>query len=265
MEGGPYDFFDASEDSLAFSAYTTFEMKHLLALPDALPHALRYIFHRIESRFDGSPTLIVQDECHLLHADPTFSVENIKYCKEGRRFNVATLFASQELFYLQALHTWQAMKGAIKTWLWTPNDKAEDADVTAFYASCGLSPHHCAVLARSTPKQDYLYQSDAGMRRFQLTLSPIERLLCAASTVDEIAQLRSLSQAPKREPLPAAWLRLNGYFEEADIYNDHYVKDQKDEKVSFTPIAPLANRELLPTSPRTAVHGTNGVHVHASG
>jgi type IV secretion system protein VirB4 len=266
LQGHAYGFFDASHDSLSLSSFTTFEMRHLLTMPDALPHALRYIFHRLSSRFDGSPTLIVLDECRKLFADPVFSAEVVDYSLERAKANVAMVLATNEIVNAGNADIWQTIKSSVKTWLYLPNDTAEDLSVTPFYADCGLSPTHCAVLARSTPKQDYLYQSGADIRRFQLTLSPIERLLCAASTVDEIAQFRALASSNLTEPLLAAWLRLHGYHEEADVYNEHYVKDYEDDIQRFCNVGSSVDASRgastyvrLHTNGH-AVPATNGVH-----
>jgi type IV secretion system protein VirB4 len=222
LKDGPYGFFDAADDTLDFSHYTTFEMRHLLDRPEALPHALRYMFHRIAARFTGQPTLIVLTECRKLLADPTFGPEILDYLKERAKLNVAVILETQEI--ADAMHTplWQAIKGSVKTWIYTPNDKAEDPSVALFYEDCGLTATHRAVLARSTPTQDYLYQSEAGMRRYQLSLSPLERLMCAASKPHEIAEMKNLVASPLTESLPAAWLRLKGYPHEADIYEEFY-------------------------------------------
>jgi hypothetical protein len=49
----------------------------------------------------------------------------------------------------------------------------------------------------------------------QRRLSPVERLLCAASRPDELEVLDKLAQQYSPEELPAAWLRYWGYPEEA--------------------------------------------------
>ena len=94
-----------------------------------------------------------------------------------------------------------------------------------YYRACGLSEAHIAILAQGRQKQDYLYKTDAGTRLFQLWLGPVERLLCAASTVEEIAALQELQEKPLHEPLPAAWLRLNGLAEEAEVYGEQFPLD----------------------------------------
>jgi hypothetical protein len=110
-----------------------------------------------------------------------------------------------------------------------PNSAALNPDVVPHYQACGLTEAHIGLLAQARPKQDYLYKTDAGTRLFQLRLGPIERLLCAASTPDEIAMLQALQHAPRTEPLPAAWLRRHGLAEEADLYGEQFQAPQEGQ------------------------------------
>lgn len=231
--GGPYAFFDASQDSFSLSSFTTFEMRHILALPHAFPHAMRLLFHRIRASFDGSPILIIIDEIRKPLEDPLFASEVIDYLAEGRKHNVSSILATQEIAQLYTSPIWQVVKNTIKTWLFLPNDKALDPSVLPFYEDCGLTSTICDILAHSTPKRDYLYHSDEGTRMFQLTLSRLERLLCAASTKEEIREIAQLYQSSLTEPLVAAWLRLKGFSVEADIFNVHYYQE-KDTPHDFS-------------------------------
>jgi type IV secretion/conjugal transfer VirB4 family ATPase len=219
---GPYGFLDADHDDIAFHDWTTFEMRRLLELPEVLPHVLRYLFHRMGDRFDGRPTLVILDESRKLLADPVFGPEILDLLKERAKVNVSAVLCTQEIADFSTSAAVQAIFASVATWLYLPNRSATNPPVAAFYQDCGLSEEHIRLLALSTPKQDYLYKSEAGARRFQLVLSPLERLLVAASTPDEIRALRHLAASEPHEPLVAAWLRHNGFAAEADIYLSHY-------------------------------------------
>jgi len=60
-----------------------------------------------------------------------------------------------------------------------------------------------------------LYELTLGTRLFQCALSPVERLLCAASRPEELKVLETLAAEVSPDMLPAAWLRHWGYDEEA--------------------------------------------------
>ncbi len=60
---GPYGrFLDADADRLSTADVLTFEMEELMALPGLVAPVLTYLFHTLEARFDGRPTLLVLDE-----------------------------------------------------------------------------------------------------------------------------------------------------------------------------------------------------------
>jgi len=238
LTGGPYAFLDADHDDIALHDWTTFEMRRLLEMPEALPHVLRYLFHRMSDRFDGRPTLIVLDESRKLLGDEVFGPEVLDFLKERAKVNVSVVLSTQEIADAASTNVWQAIQASCKTWVFLPNNAATHPGVAPFYRECGLSDTQIQLLALSTPKQDYLYKSDAGIRRFQLVLSPLERAFVAASTPEEISLLRMLQKEPLKEPLVSAWLRQQGFEVEADIYLEHYHRKEAND------LAPLS------TSPR---------------
>jgi type IV secretory pathway VirB4 component len=222
LAGGPYAFLDADHDDLALQDWTTFEMRRLLELPAVLPHVLRYLFHRMRGRLDGRPTLIVLEEVRKLLADPVFGPEILDELKEQAKLNVSVVLSTQEIVDFSHSIAAQAILASVATWIALPNRSATSQAVAAVYRECGFTDEHIQLIALSTPKQDYLYKSISGVRRFQLPFSPLERIQVAASTLDEIHALRKLIASQPREPLLAAWLRQHHFAQEADIYASHY-------------------------------------------
>jgi type IV secretion system protein VirB4 len=225
VEGGRYSFFDAEADSFGLDWWTCFEMAHLLELPGAVPHALSYIFHQMDARFDGRPTAVFLDEAWQYMAHPIFAPRIAAWLKSKAKMNVSVILSSQEIVDASRTALWQAIQGSCRTWVFLPNSAALNPDVLPHYHACGLSDAHIGIIATSRQKQDYLYKTDAGTRLFQLRLGPVERLLCAASTPEEIAALRTLQAQPLQEPLPAMWLRSNGLIDEAEVYGEQFPLD----------------------------------------
>src|SRR3546814_13046414 len=56
---------------------------------------LTYLFHRIEQRFDGRPTLLILDEAWSLFDDPLFADRIREWLKTLRKQNVAVLVGNQ--------------------------------------------------------------------------------------------------------------------------------------------------------------------------
>jgi len=71
---GPYGrLLDADEDRLGHSDVLCFEMEELMHGKSAVLPILTYLFHRLEARFDGSPTLLILDEAWVFLDDPLFA------------------------------------------------------------------------------------------------------------------------------------------------------------------------------------------------
>jgi type IV secretion system protein VirB4 len=89
--GGNYgQLLDAASDDLQEGRFQVFEMKHLLALDDkvAVP-VLLYLFHRIEQRLDGSPTLIEIDEAWMALMHSLFGARINQWPLTHRKRNAA--------------------------------------------------------------------------------------------------------------------------------------------------------------------------------
>lgn len=222
LRGGAYPYLDAPSDSFRLDWWTMFEMREILKQPTALPHVMSYIFHRLEERFDGRPTFIVMDEVATIFAHTIMQQVGADYLKTKAKKNVSVLLSWQEIVDASTLHIWQAIQASSDIELYLPNDKALNTDVRPHYEQMQLQPGHIQAIAMARPLQDYFYKSQQGSRLFQLRLSPLERLLCAASSQEEIAVMRELVRTPRTESLCATWLRHWGYDTEADIFEEDY-------------------------------------------
>ena len=101
---GPYaDILDANVTTLKDGSWQAFEMEALYNKPPAVAPTLDYLFHRLEKRFDGRPTLLVLDEAWLFLDDPLFADKIREWLKTLRRRNVSVVFASQSLPVLSSL------------------------------------------------------------------------------------------------------------------------------------------------------------------
>jgi type IV secretion system protein VirB4 len=222
MEGGRYAFFDAPTDSFDVQQWTCFETNELLELPAAVPHALSYIFHRLEARFTGVPTLVALDEGWKYLDHPVFAPKIADWLKARAKSNVAVVLSTQEVFDAERTTLWQAIQGSCATWVYLPNPAALNEDVLPYYRKCGLTDAQIALIAHSRPRRDYLYVSPAGCRLFQLPLGAVELALCASSTPEDLVRMAEVSARhhERGEPYPAAWLRAKGLDWAAEIFNE---------------------------------------------
>jgi type IV secretion system protein VirB4 len=186
---GPFGaLLDAAEDRLALADVQCFETETLMGRAGAVLPVLTYLFHRLEERFDGSPTLLVLDEAWLFLDNPLFAARIREWLKVLRKKNVAVVFATQSLADIADSSIAPAIVESCPQRIFLPNDRAVEPQARAAYERFGLNPRQVELIARATPKRDYYLQSRRGNRLFDLRLGPVALAFCGAS--DPPAQRR---------------------------------------------------------------------------
>ena len=95
--GGPYGrLLDAEAERLGEASVQAFETEGLIGT-GAAPAVLAYLFHRIEDRLDGRPTLLIVDEGWLALDDEGFAGQLREWLKTLRKKNASVVFATQSL------------------------------------------------------------------------------------------------------------------------------------------------------------------------
>lgn len=186
---GPFGrLLDAAEDRLALADVHCFETENLMTQPGAVLPVLTYLFHRLEERFDGSPTLLLLDEAWLFLDNPLFAARIREWLKVLRKKNVAVIFATQSLADISGSSIAPAIIESCPQRIFLPNDRAVEPQARAAYERFGLNERQIELIARATPKRDYYLQSRRGNRLFDLSLGRIALAFCGAS--DPAAQRR---------------------------------------------------------------------------
>ena len=181
LEGPFGSLLDAAEDQLALADVQCFETETLMAQPGAVLPVLTYLFHRLEERFDGSPTLLVLDEAWLFLDNPLFAARIREWLKVLRKKNVAVVFATQSLADIADSSIAPAIVESCPQRIFLPNDRAVEPQQRAAYEKFGLNERQVELIARATPKRDYYLQSRRGNRLFDLGLGRIALAFCGAS------------------------------------------------------------------------------------
>jgi type IV secretion/conjugal transfer VirB4 family ATPase len=183
---GPYGrFLDADADRLSDVDVLTFEMEELMALPGLVAPVLTYLFHALEARFDGRPTLLVLDEAWLFLDDPLFASRIREWLKTLRKKNVAVIFATQSLTDIADSQIASAIIESCPTRIFLPNPRALEPSQADTYRRFGLNDTEVRLIAEAFPKRDYYLQSRAGNRLFELGLGPIALAFAAASSPED--------------------------------------------------------------------------------
>ena len=179
---GPHGrLLDASESGLAFADVQCFETDALLGQPGVVAPVLTYLFHRLEARFDGRPTLLILDEAWIFLDHPLFAARIREWLKTLRKKNVAVLFATQSLADIADSSIAPAIIESCPQRILLPNDRAIEPQSREAYVRFGLNERQIELVSRATPKRHYYLQSARGNRLFELRLGPIALALCGAS------------------------------------------------------------------------------------
>jgi type IV secretion system protein VirB4 len=179
---GPFGrLLDAAEDDLAIADVQCFETEALMGQAGVVAPVLTYLFHRLEERFDGRPTLLVLDEAWIFLDHPLFAARIREWLKTLRKKNVAVVFATQSLADIADSSIAPAIIESCPQRILLPNDRAIEPQSRAAYERFGLNDRQIELVSRATPKRQYYLQSARGNRLFELGLGPIALALCGAS------------------------------------------------------------------------------------
>jgi type IV secretion system protein VirB4 len=208
--GGPWGrLLDAEAEHLGETSVQAFETEGLIGT-GAAPAVLAYLFHRVEGRLDGSPTLLIVDEGWLALDDPTFGAQLREWLKTLRKKNASVVFATQSLADIETSAIAAAIVESCPTRLFLPNERAIEPQITSIYRRFGLNDRQIDILARATPKRDYYCQSRRGNRLFELGLGEVVLAFTAASSKADQAAIADVLASHGRAGFAAAWLRRKG-------------------------------------------------------
>lgn len=179
---GPFGrLLDADDDRLALSDVQCFETEELMHSQGAVLPVLTYLFHRLEARFDGRPTLLMLDEAWLYLDNPLFAARLREWLKVLRKKNVSVIFATQSLADIAGSAIAPAIIESCPQRIFLPNDRAVEPQAREAYERFGLNERQIELVARATPKRHYYLQSRRGNRLFDLGLGAVALALCGAS------------------------------------------------------------------------------------
>lgn len=215
--GGPHGrLLDSETEVLGAADVQCFETEGLIGSA-AAPAVLAYLFHRIEGRLDGAPTLLVIDEGWLALDDPGFAAQLREWLKTLRKKNASVIFATQSLADIETSPIAPAIVESCPTRIFLPNERAIEPQILSIYRRFGLNDRQIEIIARATPKRDYYCQSRRGNRLFELGLGPVALAFCAASSKSEQKLIAEIFADAGREGFSRAWLSARGLAWAADL------------------------------------------------
>jgi type IV secretion system protein VirB4 len=211
MQGNYGEIFDADTDTMRDGAWLTIEMNALMTMsPEVVIPGLFYLFHRVEQRFDGRPTLLILDEAWLFLKHPVFMGQLQNWLKTLRKKHVSVVFATQEIADAAESPIMATILSACHTKLYLPDEEALTPAMTESYRKFGLSDTEIMLLANAQKKRDYYYRSVKGRRLFNLNMGPVALAFAGLSGPDDQRRMDSIVKEVPKSGRAAALLRYCG-------------------------------------------------------
>ncbi len=218
--GGPWGrLLDTEAERIGDADVQAFETEGLIGT-GAAAAVLAYLFHRIEDRLDGRPTLLIVDEGWLALDDEGFAGQLREWLKTLRKKNASVIFATQSLADIDGSAIAPAIIESCPTRLFLPNERALEPQIASIYRRFGLNDRQIEILSRATPKRDYYCQSRRGNRLFELGLGEVALAFTAASSKSDQALIARLVAEHGRAGFARAWLEARGVAWATDLITD---------------------------------------------
>ena len=186
IQGNYGQIFDAAEEIINEGFWLNLEMNALMSMnQEAVIPALFYLFHAVEKRFNGRPTLLILDEAWLFLKHSVFMNQLQSWLKTLRKKNVYVVFATQEVADAAGSPIMATILSACHTKIYLPDEEALTPVMSETYHRFGLSDAEIQLLSYMQAKRDYYYRSVNGHRVFNLNMGPIALTFAGMSTPDD--------------------------------------------------------------------------------
>jgi type IV secretion system protein TrbE len=215
LKGPMGRYLDHNDDALLTQRFVTFELE-TIQHSEALIPMLLYLFHRVEQRLDGRPTVMIVDEAALLAlTDDFFGPRLEAWYRSNRKSNCAVWIATQSLDDLRRSKYKSVILESAASKVYLANPEAQTPNMIEIYRDFGLNEKQIQMIAEMVPKRDYLLVSPGGCRQFDLELDPVTLSFVGASSKEHLQRVREII-AECGERWPAVWLRERGLPEPAE-------------------------------------------------
>ena len=178
---------------------------------------LTYLFHRIDQRLDGRPTLIVLDEAWVMLANGAFGAKIEDWLRTLRKKNAAVVLSTQSLVEVANSPQRDVILESCPTKILLPNPEAQNPVTADLYRKFGLTSRQIEMLSLAVPKRQYYYLSSAGRRLFDLALGEATLAFIGSGSKPDILQAHQLI-AKHGDRWAGEWLRLRGLNDWAEYW-----------------------------------------------
>lgn len=204
---------DADRKPDLSAAFVTLEMAEMMEpeMRPALVPTLTHVFQLIEDMLDGSPTLLVLDECWRFLLDKTFAPRITQWLKELRKRNAGVILATQALVDFTGSPLASAIVQSCKTRIFTPDPRANEAEQARHWEAIAMNADKRGVIASAVPARDYIIDQDGNFGVFSLDLRELGLALIASNDPLDHAEADRILALYGRAGFLHGWLEHKGF------------------------------------------------------
>jgi type IV secretion system protein VirB4 len=151
-----------------------------------------------------------------------------EWLKVLRKKNVSVVFATQSLSDIATSKIAPAIIESCPSRIFLPNNRALEPQQRKAYTGFGLNDRQVEIIAQSTPKRDYYFQSRNGNRLFDLSLGPVALAFCGASSKDDLNAIAEIASTNPNGAFAERWLEARGLNWAADLISENTQQEKGD-------------------------------------
>ena len=205
--GGPCGaLLDADHDTYDAGFWWWYELSTLMRMPSVIAPVLTCLFHKLQRRLTGAPTVIVIDEGWMFLDHPVFATQIREWLKTLRKFNASVWFATQSIMDNEQSLIGDVIFQECATKIYLPNAAAHSPKVRRWYENWGLNERQISNIATIVPKRYYYLSNVLGSRCYELESGPIQHALFSAASAEERPTLLKLREEHPQD-FAVHWLR----------------------------------------------------------
>lgn len=197
---------DADHDTYDEGFWWWYELGLLLRMPSLIAPVLTCLFHKLQRRLTGAPTIIVIDEGWVFLDHPVFADQIREWLKTLRKLNASVWFATQSLMDSEHSLIGDVIFQECATKIYLPNATAHSPKVRRWYENWGLNDRQISNIAQMVPKRHYYFHNVLGARCYELEAGPVQQALLSAASAEERPALLKMQQEYP-DTFAVHWLR----------------------------------------------------------
>jgi len=203
---------DADRDDLQDGPLHTFEQETLLTLPRLVGPVIRYLFHRVQQRFDTDhPTFLPMDEAAITWALPDYAEKGKEWMMTTRKRNVSLGFFTHSISQVFASSLGPLLMESCPSWFMLPNPAAKTPQMAEIYNRMGFNAQEIKLIAEARPQRDVYYRAELlGKRLCSLPLSEVSLSMLGRNSAPDHASMDAILAEHGREEFLSAWLAAQG-------------------------------------------------------